>query len=73
MSTQTSMMRRSEADSLQFRLLYAFCFGVFLIAAIVRSLLPWHWFKKVEGITRHSIFAQARSAAAICAGYVFMV
>jgi hypothetical protein len=73
MSMQTSIVRRSEADSLQFRLLYAFCFGIFLIAAAVQSLLPWRWFKKVEGMARHSIFAKARSAAAICAGYVFMV
>ena len=73
MSMQTTIVRRSETESLQFRLLYAFCFGIFLIAAAVKSLLPWHWFKKVEGMTRHSIFAQARSAAAICAGYVFMV
>lgn len=69
----TSIVKRHEADSLQFRLLYTICFGIFLIAAAVQALLPWRWFGKVEGIARHSIFAQARSTAAICAGYVFMV
>ncbi|MEM8573836.1 MAG: hypothetical protein AAGF48_04295 [Pseudomonadota bacterium] len=73
MSMQTISARRGEADSLQFRVLYVICFGIFLFAATVQALLPWRWFSRAEGEVQHSILAQAKNAAGICAGYVFMV
>ncbi len=70
---QGAVSRRSEPESVHFRLLYAVCFGVFLIAAAVQRILPWHWFGGGKDKMHQSIFAQARSAAGICAAYAFMI
>lgn len=73
MSMQMTAARRSAGEGFQYRLLYAICFSIFLIAAAVRKALPWRWFRRAGGTMRQSIFAQARNAASICATYVFMV
>jgi hypothetical protein len=71
MSMQMTAGRRGEPETIQFRLLYALCFGIFLVAAVIQKVLPWHWFGR--GGMSQSIFSQARNAAGICATYAFMV
>jgi hypothetical protein len=73
MSMQMTIGRAAKSETIQFRLLYAICFGIFLSAAVIQKVLPWRWFVSREGTIRQSIFAQARNAAGICATYAFMV
>jgi len=73
MSMQMTAGRRAKPNSVEFRLLYAICFGLFLIAAVIQKILPWRWFGHRKDSLRQSIFAQARNAAGICAAYTFMV
>jgi hypothetical protein len=73
MSMHMPVARRGEVEGLQFRLLYAICFSLFLIAAAIQRVLPWRWLGRAGGTAHHSVFAQARNAAGICATYVFMV
>lgn len=73
MSMQMTAGRRGEPETIQFRLLYAVCFGIFLVAAVIQKVLPWHWFGRGAQSMHQSIFAQARNAAGICATYAFMV
>ncbi len=60
--------RRDASELIQFRVLYATCFGLFLIAGVVHRLLPWTSF----GRERPSVLEQARNAAGVCATYAFM-
>ena len=73
MSIHVPVARRGEEEGLQFRLLYAICFSLFLIAAAIQRVLPWRWLGRAGGTAHHSVFAQARNAAGICATYVFMI
>jgi hypothetical protein len=62
--------RRGEPDLLQFRLLYAICFSLFLPATVTRRLLSVALRPRAD---RHkSVFEEARNAAGICATYAFM-
>jgi hypothetical protein len=72
MSMHVRSGRRGESETIQFGFLYAVCFGIFLVAAVIQKILPWHWFGR-DGAMSQSIFAQARNAAGICATYAFMV
>jgi hypothetical protein len=74
MSIQTSeragvASRRDASELIQFRVLYATCFGLFLLAGVVHRLLPWTWFGREPS---PSVFEQARNAAGVCATYAFM-
>lgn len=73
MSMHMPITRRGEVEGLQFRLLYAICFCLFLIAAAIQRVLPWRWLGRAGATAHHSVFTQARNAAGICATYVFMV
>ncbi len=73
MSMQATSTRRVDPEPIQFRLFYAICFMIFLVAAVIQKCLPWTWFGHREGGMRQSIFTQARNAAGICATYAFMV
>ena len=66
-----SQATRANGEIIQFRLIYAICFGLFLLAAVIKRLLPWTWFVRAES-KRQSVFEQARNAAGICAAYAFM-
>jgi len=72
MSMQMTAGRRGKPN-VEFGLIYAICFGLFLIAAVVQKILPWRWFGHRKDALHKSIFAQARNAASICATYAFMV
>jgi hypothetical protein len=63
---------RAEGEAIQFRLIYAVCFGLFLVAAVTKRLLPWTWFARPQGSPCQSVIEQARNAAGICATYAFM-
>lgn len=73
MSMKAIASRRVNPELNQFRLLYAVCFSMFLLAAVIQRCLPWTWFGNRDGAMRPSIFTQARNAAGICASYAFMV
>lgn len=60
-------VRRDAALPLQFRLIFAVCFAVFLIAALLERLLPWTWRRG-----KASPFAQAWQSARTCTTYAFM-
>ncbi len=64
--------RRDVSDALQFRLLYATCFGVFLVSGLLMRLLAWIRFAGARRAERQSIFQQARNSAGLCATYAFM-
>jgi hypothetical protein len=64
---------RADGEVIQFRLIYAICFSLFLLAAIVQRLLPWTWSaRSPHAGSRRSVLEQARNAAGICATYAFM-
>jgi len=74
MSMQMSANYRRKPEPIQFHLLYAICFSIFLVAALLGRLLPWTWFARQENATRQqSIFEKARNAAGICATYAFII
>ena len=70
-----TVTRATRADEvIQFRLIYAICFSLFLLAAIIQRLLPWNWSaRSPHAGARRSVLEQARNAAGICATYAFMV
>jgi hypothetical protein len=66
-----SKFKRTE--SIEFRLIFAAAFVVFLAAAIVERLVPRRFFARVRPAgERKSIFEQAKGAANTCAAYAFM-
>ncbi len=65
-----SLSKFKRTESLEFRLIFAAAFAVFLVAATVERLLPLGWFKR--GQSRKSIIEQAKEAANTCAAYAFM-
>ena len=69
--SRMSHATRADGEIVQFRLIYAICFGLFLLAAVIKRLLPWTWFARAQS-KRQSVFEQARNAAGICATYAFM-
>lgn len=60
-------LRRHTTETLQFRLIFAVCFAVFLAAAVIERLLPWNWTRG-----RPSPVAHAWQSARTCATYAFM-
>jgi len=72
MSTQLTARHRGEP--VQFRLLHAICFSIFLVVAVMKRLWSWTWFShRGSAMHRQSIFEEARNAAGICATYAFMI
>lgn len=62
-----SHVRRHGVEMLQFRLILAVCFGVFLIAALIERLMPWSWRQR-----KPSPIAHAWRSAHTCTAYAFM-
>jgi len=61
------------ADHRQNRWIYALCFCVFLLATLIRRLLPHTWFKATpSGGQQLSILEEARTAAATVLPFIFM-
>jgi hypothetical protein len=63
----SSHVKRHGVETIQFRLILAVCFGVFLIAALIERLLPWSWRRR-----KPSPIAQAWRSAHTCTAYAFM-
>jgi hypothetical protein len=74
---EAAMMKRADGawarlhqgETLQFRLIFAAIFLVFLVAAALARVLPRQW--RMAGGDR-SIFGEARTAAATFAPFAFM-
>jgi hypothetical protein len=69
-SSARRMSRRK--DTAEYRLVFVTCFAVFLVAAIISRLLPWHWLTPAERGKRQSIIVEARDAANTALPYAFM-
>ena len=69
-----SITRRTEmADAIQYRVIYAVCFAVFLVAAIIERAMPWSWRgARAKAERRQSIIERAGEAAGTCTTYAFM-
>ncbi len=63
-----SKFKRTE--SLEFRLIFAAAFAIFLVAALAERLLPHRWLH--QSAARKSVLEQAKEAANTCAAYAFM-
>lgn len=60
-------LRRDASETLQFRMIFAVCFAVFLFAALLERLLPWTW-----GRGKTSPISRAWQSARTCTTYAFM-
>lgn len=63
-----SKFKRTE--SVEFRLIFAASFAIFLVAALVERLLPHRWLNRT--VARKPVLEQAKEAANTCAAYAFM-
>jgi len=68
MSTSPLVTRRRE-ETVEFRLIFATAFIVFLVAATVGRLLPGQWQPHRAG---GSVFAEVRAAASTIVPFAFM-
>jgi hypothetical protein len=62
-----SVKHKSKPGELEFKLLLAFILPVFLVATIIKRVLPWNW-----GGDQRSLIAATRCAAYSCIPFVFM-
>jgi hypothetical protein len=66
-------LKEAHKSSLEFRIIFAAAFLVFLIAAAFESARPTRWSAQGDGGTaRKSIVERAKESASIAAGYAFM-
>lgn len=62
-----------KGKPVEYRLIFAVAFLVFLAAAVVEALLPHNVLARFTGSSnRKSIFQRARDSARTCAAYAFM-
>lgn len=62
-----------KGKPIEYRLIVAIAFLVFLVAAIVEALLPHNLVARFTGRAKgKSIFQRARDSARTCAAYAFM-
>lgn len=66
-----SLARQGKDDAREFRLIFAVSFPVFLVAALVARLLPWHG-RGAPAARRPSIIEEARIAANTSIPFAFM-
>jgi len=60
-------------NSIEFRVIFATTFAVFLVGALVSRLLPWHWqVGRAETARRISVIAEAKAAANVFVPIAFM-
>jgi hypothetical protein len=60
--------KRVRRESVEFRIIFAVTFAVFLAAGIIERLLPWNWLTRRQA----SVFQQAWESAGTCTTYAFM-
>ncbi len=62
-----------EAGSLESRLMFAVCWVLFLVRAVVGRMMPWrHPAGIVQSGRRESIFSEASTAASVCVSSSFI-
>jgi hypothetical protein len=66
--TRTRRDKRVRKESVEFRIIFAATFAVFLIAGIIERLLPWNWLTRRQA----SVVQQAWESAGTCTTYAFM-
>jgi hypothetical protein len=72
-ASRRSASKFKRAESIEFRLIFAAAFVVFLVAAIGERMLPTRWIRDASAADkRPTIVAQAKAAANTCAAYAFM-
>lgn len=65
--------RADRAETLEYRVIFAAAFVVFLGAAVIERLLPHRLFSQsTDAEPKKSVLAQAKGAAKTCATYAFM-
>jgi hypothetical protein len=58
--------------SVEYHLIFAASFIIFLVAAVIERLMPWTWLNTSRDRVRPSVFARALDAAKTCTAYAFM-
>lgn len=73
-SSGSQLIAHRSADANAFRLVYGVLYVGCLLGALVERAAPWRWGRKTgtDGAPQRSVFADARSAARIAAGFAFM-
>lgn len=72
-NTRRSSSKFKRTESIEFRLIFAAAFVVFLFAAVGERLLPGRWLNSANASEpRPTIISQAKAAANTCAAYAFM-
>jgi hypothetical protein len=68
------LARRTDlVEAMQYRIIYAICFVVFLVGAVLERAAPWAWLaRRSNSERRPSILEQAGEAAGTCTTYAFM-
>lgn len=59
-------------DTVEYRMVFAACIAVFLIAAVVTRLMPWRWWSGEAAGVRKSVVEEAWDAANTALPYAFM-
>ncbi|MEQ1651845.1 MAG: hypothetical protein ABL897_05095 [Hyphomicrobium sp.] len=63
----------TKSKPIEYRLIFAVAFLVFLVAAIIESLLPHNLVARfARNAPRKSVFQKAKDSASTCAAYAFM-
>jgi hypothetical protein len=71
--SSSDSLKRLREEALEFRLLFALSFLVFLVVAIVERFLPRPWRSRLPGARgRRSIFGEAKAAANTFVPMAFM-
>ena len=65
--------RPDRTQSIEYRLIFAVCFAVFLSAALIEKILPLRAaFGRADMHKSSTVFSSAASSARTCAAYAFM-
>jgi len=71
--SKSSSQVRARSDQVDFNLIFAFCFTVFLVTEIGQRLLPGYWMGGQQcANARKSIIAEALDSARTVVPYAFM-
>ena len=73
MAAKTYAESPRARDAIEFRLLIAATFVLFLVGAVVSRLLPWHWrIGRGAAVRPLSIIGEAKAKANALVPFVFM-
>lgn len=68
-----SSEKSRHKDKVEYRLIFAAAFLVFLLASAIERLSPSRWSERADAAqARKSVVAQAKESASIAVGYAFM-